>query len=385
MKKEVAFFLFALIFQTVLKAQDVVEVSLFSGMNGTFQIESGGNLPFWGYGYYPGDEMSLPAPLLRFDQGQDVSISMFNPSPEAHTIHLHGLDVDQVNDGVPQTSFYVFPNETGTYEFNALHPGTYLYHCHVTTTLHLTMGMYGLLLVDYAEDQLFEGSPVYQREYPFLFSDLEIMTNLAPTEAFPFHEIRPDYFMINGKSGTQLEEDTDQHVIYEAGENIALRLGNMAYSVTRVIFPEGLNPEVLMSDGRELPEPFYPDTLEIYPGERFSVILSPDAGAYDDIQVEYYEMLNKTWEHTNTIYVDSPTSANDPSTALVPKLYPNPVTDRLYGTHIAGEEVIIYDLAGNTVFAAKAADALGGLDVTDLAKGTYVLHSGEHRRLFVKE
>ena len=256
--------------------------SLFSEMDGIMHLTNG-TTNFWGYGYTDQEVITLPAPLLRIPKGHDVNVEFFNPSPESHTIHWHGLDVDQVNDGVPQTSFYVTPGETVNYNFNASFEGTYLYHCHVTTTLHLTMGMYGMVVVEAPNNQLFEGGPVFDSSFEFLMSDLEKATNDFPALAFPFHEIRPDYFMINGKSGFFLGGPETSVTIGE-GDKVALRVGSMAYSKVNMVIPESLNAEVWMSDGRALPNPISITELEIYPGERFSIMLDPDLSALEDIE-----------------------------------------------------------------------------------------------------
>jgi hypothetical protein len=90
------------------------------------------------------------------------------------------------------------------------------------------MGMYGMILVRHPDGILFEGGPTYFTDAPLLFSDLEIATNLAPVQSYPFHDIRPDYFMVNGLSGSQLE--TNEILSAPVGESIALRLGSMAYT-----------------------------------------------------------------------------------------------------------------------------------------------------------
>ena len=120
---------------------------LFSGMEGYTFLPDGTPVPIWGYGWVADGFITLPAPLLTYIEGESVQLNFTNPSPESHTIHLHGLDVDQANDGVPGTSFLVTTGDDATYSFDADYPGTFLYHCHVTTTLHLTMGMYGMVLV----------------------------------------------------------------------------------------------------------------------------------------------------------------------------------------------------------------------------------------------
>ena len=103
-------------------------------MDGLHFLDDGTAFPF-GDMDGPRTDTFSSGPLLEFTHGADVVLAFENPSPESHTIHLHGLDVDQANDGVPATSFYV---ETGGQRRMNSMPRirTYLYHCHVTTTLH---------------------------------------------------------------------------------------------------------------------------------------------------------------------------------------------------------------------------------------------------------
>ena len=177
----------ALLLITILQLQakaQRVRFDLYSAMDGQMELSDGVFTNFWGYGFV-GEEMTMPAPKLMVQTGDTVDVVMFNVSNESHTIHLHGLDVDQVNDGVPQTSFYVITGDSATYSFVAKYPGTYLYHCHVTTTQHLTMGMYGMLVVKEPGGVLYANGPAYQQERDFLFSDLEVRVNDDPMSSFP--------------------------------------------------------------------------------------------------------------------------------------------------------------------------------------------------------
>ena len=274
---------------------------MFSEMDGTHLLDNGMEIPIWGYGLSADGYITLPGPLLEYETGQDVNLAFSNPSPESHTIHLHGLDVDQANDGVPTTSFMVVMGGVGEYSFVAPHPGTYLYHCHVTTTLHLTMGMYGMILVHHPDGLLYDGGPTFHSNAPLLFSDLEIETNLNSVQSFPFHDIRPDYFMVNGLSGSQLE-DGEAILSCPYGEELALRLGSMAYTKVVLEIPSELNATCYMSDGRPVPEAFDVETLEIYPGERFTVLISPPSPDYDgSFEVQYYDMVSGDYESSNFV------------------------------------------------------------------------------------
>jgi nitrite reductase (NO-forming) len=88
---------------------------------------------------------TMPAPPLRFTEGDNVTIKFINKTPIPHTIHFHG-NHDDLNDGVhPQ----IMPNETYLYNITAAPAGALMYHCHAhPTSLHIRMGMYGALIVD---------------------------------------------------------------------------------------------------------------------------------------------------------------------------------------------------------------------------------------------
>lgn len=350
-----------------------VEVFLISAMNGNQPLEQGGSTLFWGYGY-EGGGIILPAPLLEFEQWDEVEINMLNVSPESHTIHPHGLDVDQINDGVPQTSFYVPPNQSATYSFTADEAGTFLYHCHVTTTIHLTMGMYGMIIVDGPGDSIFDGGPEYDSKKAFLFSDLEIEVNAAPTAAFPFHDITPDYFMVNGLQGQMILDDLDQHVMAEEGQAIALHLGSMAYTITTVHFPQELHATVWMSDGRPVPEEFEVTELEIYPGERFTVMLNPEAGFSEDIEVEYINMLNQETEHFNVIPVDNLSVGIFSQEGFGEiSVYPNPASETISFRTGEPEVLRLYSLDGQFVEEIFSTMGITTYAIDHLAQGLYIL------------
>lgn len=358
---------------------------LFSGMDGLHLLDDGTQLPFWGYGYLAEETLTLPGPLLVYEEGGDYAVSFVNDSPEGHTIHLHGLDVDQNNDGVPSTSFTVMANGQASYAFSADYPGTFLYHCHVTTTLHLTMGMYGMLLVTRSDGTLWNGGPAYDRDVPLLFSDLDRSTNLAPTQAYPFHTIRPDYFMVNGLSGASLATSPEVAAAV-AGERVALRLGSMAFAKVTCSFPSAWNAEVVMTDGRPLPAPFSPDELELYPGERYTVLIDAPAENDTHMEVVFSSMVDpndtsvqSVWLNTGLVSVEEPASAN----ALT--CYPNPATERVYAQFPAGEWQVL-DHVGRVCAEGHLAGGTWALDVRDWPRGVYVLRlaSGATSRFVVR-
>jgi len=92
-------------------------------------LSDGNNVRVFGFADNLSQYPDVPGPTLEFTEGDSVIIDFWNISQGApHTIHLHGLDVNQENDGVPHLSFEVHHMEHGFYRFRAPAAGTYLYH-----------------------------------------------------------------------------------------------------------------------------------------------------------------------------------------------------------------------------------------------------------------
>lgn len=260
-------------------AQPIKEYSLITLMNGESNFVDPDSstlkaLPIWGFGFdeFP-YKITLPGPTIYANEGDSVHINMFNPSHEGHTIHLHGLDVDEANDGVPHHTGFIHQGESFKYRFKATHAGNYLYHCHVTTTMHLALGMYGMVIINPADSskRVYTNGPEYDREYAFLMSEIDSRWNENYTSIGSFLSYNPDLYLINGKNRQSIYQDTNMLLTGALGDQLHLRLLNVGYRVNRVIFPEELEAIVHTSDGRVI-EPFSADTLIIYPGERYSVL-----------------------------------------------------------------------------------------------------------------
>jgi FtsP/CotA-like multicopper oxidase with cupredoxin domain len=371
-----------------LSAQ-VKVVYIASEMDEVHYLDDFSAIEFWGFGLIKpsgASTPSLPGPVLEFNLGDTVEIHFHNKSMEDHTIHLHGLDVITIEDGVPATSFAIDPNDSIVYDFVAKNTGTFLYHCHVLTTLHLTMGMYGVIVVqNYPEQNLIHnGGPSFQQEHVFLASDMDISINMNPLSPGPFNLFVMDYFMINGLSGNQLLTNPDNQVTAYPGDSVLLRLASMAYSKTRFIFPPELNATAYLSDGRILQTPFECDTLIVSQGERYDVLLVPTGITDVDIQVEYYESRNDVMQHINYIELNADVSVLETRNDQF-KVYPNPFSNQLqFESDLIGEILFIYDLTGKIVFEKLIEMKYSTLDVSALHNGLYILRYGESLQKIVK-
>lgn len=318
-----------------LNAQ-VVYKQIVARNTGVKVLADGRQIRIFGFAATLGQQPEVPGPTLIFNEGDSVNIELFNLSQGApHTIHLHGLDVDQANDGVPHLSFEVGHMDRGNYKFVAPHAGTYLYHCHVVSTIHVQAGMYGLLIVKPKDggNTAWTNGPAYEQEFSFLMSEIDTSWhtddvllhefNDTATLQIPVPKFAPQYFLVNGQSTITNE----QKIIITDWNSVYFRFANIGFYGVRIIFPEMLNPNIISSDGRPLPNAEISDTLIVYPGERYGVLNFEYQLGGDSIQIEYFNMNTMQVEGRHKIplvvYVGiEPLKLGKMS----PTLFPNPAT-----------------------------------------------------------
>lgn len=108
----------------------------------------------------------LPAPLLRWREGDEITVNLTNNLNVDTSIHWHGILLPFHMDGVPGVSFPgVKPGSTFTYEFPLIQAGTYWYHSH--SGLQEQLGHYGPIIIEPRQTDRVD----YDREYVILLSD----------------------------------------------------------------------------------------------------------------------------------------------------------------------------------------------------------------------
>jgi len=91
---------------------------------------------------------SVPAPTLRWREGEETVIRVTNRLAEPTSIHWHGLLLAGVMDGAPGFNGFeaIQPGETYTYRFRLRQAGTYWYHSH--SAMQEQAGMYGAIVIE---------------------------------------------------------------------------------------------------------------------------------------------------------------------------------------------------------------------------------------------
>jgi CopA family copper-resistance protein len=135
---------------------------------------------------------SLPAPTLRWQQGDTVTLRVANRTGEETSIHWHGILVPANMDGVPGMSFHgIAPGDSYLYRFKVKQAGTYWYHSH--SGFQEQRGLYGALIIDPIDPPPFQ----YDREHVVLLSD---WTDEEPARVFAKLKKQSDYYNFNQRT-----------------------------------------------------------------------------------------------------------------------------------------------------------------------------------------
>ncbi|PPT51220.1 copper resistance system multicopper oxidase [Xanthomonas arboricola] len=254
---------------------------------------------------------SLPAPTLRWREGDTVSVRVRNALADQPTsVHWHGLLLPANMDGVPGMSFDgIAPGQEYHYRFALRQSGTYWYHSH--SMFQEQAGLYGAIVIDPLTPPPYR----HDREHVVLLSD---WTDLDPAALFrrlkqmPSHDnyaqrtvgdflrdarddglratladrgmwgrmrMTPtDLSDVNANTYTYLlngvAPDGNWTGLFKPGEKVLLRFINgssMTYFDIRI---PGLRMTVVAADGQYV-HPVSVDELRIAAAETFDVLVEP--------------------------------------------------------------------------------------------------------------
>jgi CopA family copper-resistance protein len=142
----------------------------------------------------------LPGPILRWREGDTLTLRVRNELAVDTAIHWHGILLPAGMDGVPGISFHgIAPGESFTYRFDVRQNGTYWYHAHAG--FQEQAGLYGAIVIDPLEPEPFE----YDREHVILLSD---WSDRDPLQLYRLLKRQPSYFNYNDRTLKDLIRDS---------------------------------------------------------------------------------------------------------------------------------------------------------------------------------
>ena len=253
----------------------------------------------------------VPAPTLRWREGDTVRLAVTNRLSDPTSIHWHGILVPGPMDGVPGLSFAgIPPGETFVYQFPVRQSGTYWYHSH--SAFQEQTGLYGALVIEPKVGSAY----AFDRDYVVLLSD---WTDENPHALLSNLKFQSDYHNYHRRTlGTFIEDARTKGLgatisdrlewgkmrmaptdildvsgatytyllngyapaanwtaLFKPGERVRLRFINgSSMSIFDVRIP-GLPMTVVQSDGNDV-EPVTVDQFRIGTAETYDVIVQPD-------------------------------------------------------------------------------------------------------------
>lgn len=221
-----------------------------------WEVEPGKFVEGWAY------NGQIPGPLIKVDVGDKVEVVVTNNLPMGTDVHWHGIIVPNSQDGVaPLTQDLIMPGETFTYAFTTTEPAVGMYHPHHHGQMKLPNGMFGVMLVGDLELPL--GMTVANRTVPrdlVVAQEIPMVLNDAGTIGLS----------LNGKSFPATEP-----IVANKGEWILMHYYNEGLTI-HPMHLHGFPQLVVAKDGFPLLAPQWEDTVNVAPGERYSVLIKAE-------------------------------------------------------------------------------------------------------------
>lgn len=295
----------------------------------------------------------LPGPILRWREGDTVTLRVRNTLPATSSIHWHGVLLPAEMDGVPGLSFMgIAPNSTYTYRFKVQQSGTYWYHSH--SRFQEQTGLYGAIVVEPRAGERHRVSCEHvvllsdwtdtdpERIYATLKKRSNYYNFARPTVADFLRDARADgthAALAQRRMWNQMRMDPSDLAdvsayayryllngaapganwtgLFARGDKVRLRFVNAASMTFFDVRIPGLKLRVISADGQDI-EPVSVDEFRLAPAETYDVIVEPDS---DRAYAIFAQAMDRSGYASGTL------APRPDMRAEVPAIDPRPLLD----------------------------------------------------------
>ena len=200
----------------------------------------------------------VPGPMIQVDVGDQVRVVLDNQLPMGTDIHWHGIATPNSMDGVaPLTQSLIESGETFVYEFEARRSAIGMYHAHHHGQMQVPNGLFAVFII--GETPIPRGQTVSGVEIP---EDMEVAQEIPMV----LNDAGVIGLSLNGKSFPATEP-----YVGKVGDWVVAHYYNEGLQIHPMHqhqFPQ----LVFAKDGIPLDQPYWADTVNVAPGERYSVL-----------------------------------------------------------------------------------------------------------------
>lgn len=221
-----------------------------------WEVEPGRTVKAWTYNGV------VPSPTIKLDVGDRVKVIVHNKLPVNQDVHWHGLVMPFAMDGVaPITQEPIAPGADFTYEFTVDRPYMGMYHPHLNGVMAVPNGMFGVIQV--GDTPIARGITV---------NGVDIPADVKPAVDIPMvlNDAGVIGFSLNGKSFPATAP-----IVVNNGDWVAVTYYNeglQSHPMHLHEFPQ----LVTAIDGFPLASPYFADTVNVAPGQRYTVMFHAD-------------------------------------------------------------------------------------------------------------
>jgi plastocyanin len=226
-----------------------------------WEVEPGKFVDAWTY------NGQVPGPEIRVEVGDKVRVIVDNQLPMGTDIHWHGVATPNNMDGVaPLTQKLIESGETFVYEFTARKSAIGMYHSHHHGQFQIPNGLFGTFII--GDIPVPRGMTVSGVEIP---ADLEVSQEIPMV----LNDAGVIGLSLNGKSFPATEP-----YVGKVGDWVVVNYYNeglQSHPMHLHQFPQ----LIFAKDGIPLDQPYWADTVNVAPGERYSVLIQlEEAGVW---------------------------------------------------------------------------------------------------------
>ena len=222
-----------------------------------WEVEPGKFVEAWTY------NGMVPGPYIKAEVGDKLRFDVTNNLPLGTDVHFHGAKLPNSMDGVaPISQELIKTGETFSYEFPAVREAVAIYHAHVHGQMKVPNGMLGVLQI--GDVQLPRGRTI---------SGVQIPADLEVAQEFPMvlNDAGTIGLSLNGKSFPATTP-----IVANQGDWILVHYANEGL-MEHPMHQHQFDQLIVAKDGIPLDNPYWADTVNVAPGERYSVLMHLDA------------------------------------------------------------------------------------------------------------